>query len=401
MKMRITPVMKTATVLLIFLIGGSSIFAQTRTINSAGTWSNSGIWQAGNIADVITEDVSIAQNTGVITVGADYTIGAVDMNNGNTLTINSGAHLDVGQAGTPKNFTVGNTGTINVVGTLIIWGDLIISNTLDLNVSPGGILIVKGNVTLGNGGDINISGNVVIGGNFSAGTNTNAVIDGNVAVGGTIAVGNGSTASGTGTVTAIGCSDGGGVFCSASVMSVMPIKLLYFNAKLVDDAAVSLSWATSKEEDFDHFELERANNNLKFSKITEVAGAGYNTEDRQEYTWLDSNPYTGENYYRLKAVDLDGSFEYFKIVSAASSANKRFSIFPNPTNDKSVNYSTNFDFSGNDRIIVMDNMGNLFQQASVSSIEGKLVLSENVKPGLFFVKYVSDNFTQTVRLMVR
>lgn len=385
--------------LLLLLMAGHSLMAQTLTINSAGTWSNTGIWTGANVADVITENADMTNNIGVVTVSANYTIGDITMNNGNTITINSGSTLNVGESGTPKSITVGNTGTINIIGTLIIWGDLNIGNTLDLNVSAGGVLIVKGNVNMGNGGSLDISGSVQINGNFTGGTNTSLNVDGSVAIGGNLSVGNNSVPSGTGSVSVGGtCSDGSSTFCGTSVL---PIKLLYFSAKLVDDAAVSLTWATAKEEMFDHFELERAGNNLKFFRITDVQGAGYNTEDIQKYNWLDSNPLVGENYYRLKAVDTDGTFEYFKIVSASSSANKRFSIFPNPANDNSVNYSLNFDYSGNDKILVMDNMGNVLKQANVSSINGQLVFGESVNSGLYFVRFVSDNFTQTIRLVVR
>lgn len=399
MKIRVTTGMRIAGILLLLLMGGTSIFAQNN-INDPGAWSNSAIWQGGNIGDAIGEDVTMDQNNGLVTVDASYTIGAMDMNNGNTITINSGFSLNIGQLGTPKNVTVGNTGTINVSGTLVIWGNLNISNTLDLNILPGGVLIVKGNVNIGNSGSLDISGSVVIGGNFTGGTNTAVVVTGNVAVGGTIDVGNGSTATGTGTVTAIGCSDGSSNFCGQGPMQFAPIKLLYFTANLVENR-VELTWATSKEDNFDHFELERANSNLKFSTIGNVMGAGYNTETIQKYAWEDKNPLTGQNYYRLKAVDLDGSFEYFKIASASATGNRRFVVYPNPTQGNFVNYAINFDNSGNDKIVVMDNMGNVLQQTSVSSIDGKLEFAGTINPGLYFVQFVSDDFRQIVRVTIR
>jgi len=400
MKIRVTAGMRITSMLLMLLVGGTSIFAQNN-INDPGAWSNSAIWQGSNIADVIGENVTMDQNNGLVTVDASYTIGSMDMNNGNTITINNGFSLSIGQLGTPKNVIVGNTGTINVIGTLIIWGDLIISNTLDLNVAPGGILIVKGNVNLGNNGSLDISGSAVIGGNFTGGTGTEIIVNGNVAVGGTIDVGNGSTATGTGTVTAIGCADGGSPsFCDVGPMANLPIKLLYFTANL-EENSVALSWATSKEENFDHFELERASSNLKFSMIGNVSGAGYNTETIQKYAWEDKNPLTGQNYYRLKAVDLDGSFEYFKIASASATGNRRFVVYPNPTQGNFVNYAINFDNSGNDKIVVMDNMGNVLQQTSVSSIDGKLEFAGTINPGLYFVQFVSDDFRQIVRVTIR
>src|SRR5688572_6735925 len=121
MKMRISLGVRASFLFLFLLTAGSSIFAQTRTITGPGTWSNTGIWSGGLIADEIGENADFSNNIGEVTVDADFTIGSVTMGNGNTITINSGFSLNLGQAGTPKSMTIGNTGTINVIGTLIIW----------------------------------------------------------------------------------------------------------------------------------------------------------------------------------------------------------------------------------------------------------------------------------------
>lgn len=253
-------------------------------------------------------------------------------------------------------------------------------------------------------------------GNMGDNTNNNVTftINGSLDVDGTLYGKNSNGFTGTGSVSAGGLNfnqaptggtginwdvpQGQCVPASAFCTMAMPIKLLYFTAELKDEA-VLLNWATEKEESFDHFEIERASSNLKFITITEVPGAGYNTETLQRYSWVDSNPFAGQNYYRLKAVDLDGSFEYFKIATASASGNRKFVVYPNPTNENFVNYTLNFD-SGHGNIIVMDNMGNMLQRTTVSSIDGKVDFG-TLTPGLYFVQYVSESFKQTVRITIR
>jgi hypothetical protein len=210
------------------LIIGTSIQSPANTITSAGNWDNSGIWSGSNIADNVSEDATMNSNLGTITVRNtfNYIVGIVTMGNGNTLTIANGGTLNVGASGDAKNLMTDNSTAINVHGTLIIWGDLIVNNDLTLVVT--GTLIVKGNVTMNNGGNLNISGNVTIDGDFTGGNNTALTVDGTVSVGGNLSVGNGSTVAGGGTVTVAGtCSDGSSTFCGTGPL---PVKLLFFKA---------------------------------------------------------------------------------------------------------------------------------------------------------------------------
>jgi hypothetical protein len=201
------------------------------------------------------------------------------------------------------------------------------------------------------------------------------------------------------------CEPGGGFtgptgFDEAGVNLTLPIKLAYFTAE-VDGNQVAVKWATDKEENFDHFEIEHTSNGENFSAIGSVQGAGYNTSTFQAYSWLDVNPIIGENYYRLKAVDLNGSFEYFKVVSATVSGQEEFSVYPNPSDGSTIAYKINFDFDGGDRIILLNSLGNELQSSRVSNVEGEFQFAEQLKPGIYLLQYASDRFTKTIRVAIQ
>jgi hypothetical protein len=195
----------------------------------------------------------------------------------------------------------------------------------------------------------------------------------------------------------IGGSGGG-----FGVGGLLPIKLVYFKASIPHGENRTLvEWATEKEDGFDHFEIERAAADSKFSKIGEVMGVGYNTNSLQKYSFIDENPLVGHNYYRLKAVDLDGSYETFHIVFVTFADVKRFSVFPNPAIGADMKYRINFEYSSGDKIILFDKLGKEIQNGSVSGVENSLPFSEEVKPGVYLVKYVSPSFTDIVKIIVR
>lgn len=200
----------------------TTAFAQDRTITGTGNWSNAGIWAGGNIADELAENVIMNNGTSVtLTSPLNYTVGNYSTGNNNTLTIDTGAELNIGSSGNPRDFNSSNNTVINVYGTLIIWGDLVVDNNLVLIVT--GTLIIRGNVNMNNGGALNVSGNMVVDGNFTGNNNTEVNVDGSIAVGGSVNVGNNASLTGSGTFTGGSCTQGSGTFCNSTTFSGPPL----------------------------------------------------------------------------------------------------------------------------------------------------------------------------------
>ncbi|MEM1321848.1 MAG: T9SS type A sorting domain-containing protein [Bacteroidota bacterium] len=117
---------------------------------------------------------------------------------------------------------------------------------------------------------------------------------------------------------------------SVTLMSVLPVELLTFEAALTPDQRVWLDWRTANEQNNDYFLIERSIDAQHFEPIAQVAGAG-NSYDELQYESWDNNPRPGINYYRLKQVDFDGSFDYSDIRAVKLQAPKmELAVFPNP-----------------------------------------------------------------------
>lgn len=390
-------------------VGGNFTYGNDAEIslNSPGDLNVSGNLDGNNNATV-----NIANGAG-ITVGGMFDVGndaAVNVNgdldidgdfrSGNNIDITVGANGDLSVG---EDFDTGNDAAIIINGDMDVDGDFSGNNNMDLTIGNNGDFDTGGDVDLGNGSDIVVDGSWNIGGGYDGGTDNDFDVDGLVTIGGDIEVDNDSNATGSGSAIVTGtCTDGNSNFCGTGPFNnLLPIRLVYFKVSLNDDNNVSIKWATEEELSFDYFELERASKGLEFSMLAKISGAGYNTESRQEYSWTDTNPLAGDNYYRLKAVDLDGSFEYFDVKFVAVSAKRTFSVFPNPATGEQINYSINFDYTDSDRIIVFDNMGQALQNIAVSAIEDEIHFSERLKPGVYVLQYVSARSKHNVRLVVR
>ena len=104
-----------------FLVLVFPVIGYSQNISLTGNWSNTASWDAGNIGDLITENVTMDNSIGTITIQntESYTIGNYDMGNSNTLTIDAGGALTIGGPGNEKVLTTNNGTIATIAGDLL------------------------------------------------------------------------------------------------------------------------------------------------------------------------------------------------------------------------------------------------------------------------------------------
>ena len=113
----------------------------------------------------------------------------------------------------------------------------------------------------------------------------------------------------------------------------LPLSLLQFTGTTAHAAQVQLQWKTAQEINTKDFEVEWATDGLQYKKITTISAAGNSTVNRQ-YSYLHTQPTDGNNYYRLKMQDIDGSFTYSPVVKVTIAVETlSVNFFPNPVAD--------------------------------------------------------------------
>lgn len=131
-------------------------------------------------------------------------------------------------------------------------------------------------------------------------------------------------------------------FSSVSGVNPLPVELLSFTGSPVMNGN-QLDWTTATETNNDYFNLERSNNGIEFTPIATIDGNG-NSNSINNYKFLDSNPYEGVNYYRLKQTDYNGDYFYSNIISIENTNTATVLVYPNPSKDiVTVDISENFE----------------------------------------------------------
>lgn len=183
-----------------------------------------------------------------------------------------------------------------------------------------------------------------------------------------------------------------------------PVEFLSFEAWGTADG-VQLYWVTASEVNFDHFEVERSQDAQVFMPILQQAGAG-GPQEIQEYTDLDPRPFSGRSYYRVKAVDLDGSMTYSQTVEITWNPHSRLqlSVYPNPTQGI-VHLLLSSQETGQVRITVFDLMGRRTtvpgQTLSLSGqLETELDLS-SISSGFYLLQILLTDSGETLSYKVQ
>jgi hypothetical protein len=93
-------------------------------------------------------------------------------------------------------------------------------------------------------------------------------------------------------------------------IDAMPVELMNFDVKLVDDSKALIEWSTASENNCDYFIVEKSNDGIYWDFLVKINGHGNSTE-KIDYRIVDNTLKYGLTYYRLTQIDYDGNYEVF------------------------------------------------------------------------------------------
>ncbi len=186
--------------------------------------------------------------------------------------------------------------------------------------------------------------------------------------------------------------------------SLVPVELVSFEA-IAKKQSVELRWETVSESNNYGFEIQKGQTPNSFSKIGFVPGKK-TTTIHQQYHFIDENVAPGNNFYRLKQIDFDGSFTFTNIAHVNMAPPDEFYLgqnYPNP-----FNASTIIPFSVTKRTHLQISLHNI-QGKEIQLLANKVFKSglyeiilnmQNLSTGLYFYRLRSRDVTLTRKMVV-
>jgi len=152
-----------------------------------------------------------------------------------------------------------------------------------------------------------------------------------------------------------------------------------------------LEWTTSTEVNSDYFVVEVSSDGVNFEEVAQIPAAE-NSTAVTDYLFRDTMPRSGQQYYRLRQVDLSGEYEYSDTIIAPCTVLPPLEIYPNPTQQNAV-LSLNLPEKANVKTEVYNQNGQLLAKESYELPEGvnELQLPVNNLPnGMYVIRVHVD-----------
>jgi len=111
----------------------------------------------------------------------------------------------------------------------------------------------------------------------------------------------------------------------------LPVKWTYFDGHYENGNNI-IEWQTASEENNQGYKIERSLNSSQFATVGWLDGHGTTTA-KQYYTFTDSLPSSGWNYYRLNQIDFDGHSEESRIIPIFVDPTDEIHLYPNPASN--------------------------------------------------------------------
>jgi hypothetical protein len=113
----------------------------------------------------------------------------------------------------------------------------------------------------------------------------------------------------------------------------LPATLINWNATY-NNGSVALGWTTTMEKNVSHFTIERSTDGIEYTDAGMIITEG-NSDIKKNYSFTDKLPASasGNIYYRLKAVDLDGRTKTsdIRVVRIGKQGDAvKMLVYPNP-----------------------------------------------------------------------
>jgi photosystem II stability/assembly factor-like uncharacterized protein len=184
----------------------------------------------------------------------------------------------------------------------------------------------------------------------------------------------------------------------------VPVELTSFIAT-ANGKEVILNWTTATEINNQGFEIERSEDNISFNNIGFVPGFGTTTEPKS-YSYSDQSVNSGTNYYRLKQIDFDGSYEYSDVVEIDYRGFNSYLLeqnYPNPFNPTTT-IGFGLQDKSNVKITILNAIGEevaiVLNEERESGFHQVEFNAANLPSGVYFYQLRAGDFVETKKMIL-
>lgn len=186
-------------------------------------------------------------------------------------------------------------------------------------------------------------------------------------------------------------------------LRVMPVTFTSVKAS-AKNSQVAVEWKVENQSNMKQYEVEKS---VDGSRFVTAATINANNSASSVYNWIDANPSQGNNYYRIKSVDINGKAGYTTVVKAnISSSNSvaQLKVYPNPAINANVTLELNNAAAGIYYARLINPLGQVIVSQKIVHAEG--TSSETIRwnaasaKGIYQLEITKpDGQTETIKVV--
>ncbi|MEZ4771733.1 MAG: malectin domain-containing carbohydrate-binding protein [Bacteroidia bacterium] len=189
--------------------------------------------------------------------------------------------------------------------------------------------------------------------------------------------------------------------------NILPVELIDFTAKPIQNQAARLSWTTASENNNFGFDIQKANEKGVFYSIGFIKGVG-SSSSSTNYSFDTQALTPGTHTFRLGQTDLDGSVHYSfltEVTIASVEAPILTQLFPNPTRHEATLTLLTHE-TQTFTISILSTQGKLAKPAihQVAQAGANTPVSLNVSDlpqGIYMIRISGNGITRWEKMVVR
>lgn len=186
----------------------------------------------------------------------------------------------------------------------------------------------------------------------------------------------------------------------ANFSEPLPVELLGFGADC-NGSGVRLRWSTATERNSSHFVVERGVDGTEFEPVGRVEAAG-SSQSVINYSYEDGTT-VGMHYFRLRSVDLDGTWTLGPIISVDCTSSRTTEIVNAWDTGSSLELIINSALEEVAGLQVLDMSGKLVLERSLTLYNGTVQVSvsrSDLAAGIYMLRLGTGRGTHVRRVNV-
>jgi len=181
------------------------------------------------------------------------------------------------------------------------------------------------------------------------------------------------------------------LFFIGNASIVLPLQLLQFNG--VRAGGISqLTWETANEINTKNFVIERSKDGTNYQAAGTVNAAG---TGGGAYNYNDPLKFSGNMYYRLKMVDINGRFTYSPVIVLKEMAENKVTVYPNPI-DEMVTVDIGSKNLLNTIANIIDAKGGIVRKIRLTAVQTQ-VNTNGMPKGNYIIQFADGSATKIVK----